>query len=232
MVKVVKKKYQSCGVGQIMAECKCAGRLTCRRRLPVWSRNHPCSPRRHQIVEDLADILPDGCLISEKRGLVPFETDAFIAYRQVPLAVALPETTAQVAAVLKYCSRYGIPVVPRGGRHVPVRRRHPAIGRRGHRPVEDVAHSRYRFCQPHSHGAGGGHQYQYFRSGLGQRLLLCAGSKLAAGLYDRRQYRHEFRRRPLPEIWRHHQQSARREDGAVRRHNNRAGRQGAGCAGL
>ncbi len=70
--------------------------------------------RRHQIVEDLADILPAGCLISEKRRLVPFETDAFIAYRQVPLAVALPETTAQVAAVLKYCSRYGIPVVPRG----------------------------------------------------------------------------------------------------------------------
>ncbi len=70
--------------------------------------------RRDAIVEDLADLLPEGCLISEKRGLVPFETDAFIAYRQVPLAVALPETTAQVAAVLKYCSRYGIPVVPRG----------------------------------------------------------------------------------------------------------------------
>ena len=70
--------------------------------------------RRDQIVEDLADLLPAGGLVSDKRGLVPFETDAFIAYRQVPLAVALPETTAQVAAVLKYCSRYGIPVVPRG----------------------------------------------------------------------------------------------------------------------
>ncbi len=70
--------------------------------------------RRDAIIEDLADILPKGCLVSEKRGLVPFETDAFIAYRQVPLAVALPETTAQVAAVLKYCSRYGIPVIPRG----------------------------------------------------------------------------------------------------------------------
>jgi glycolate oxidase len=32
----------------------------------------------------------------------------------MPLAVALPKTTAQVAAVLKYCHRYGIPVVPRG----------------------------------------------------------------------------------------------------------------------
>jgi len=70
--------------------------------------------RRAAIIEDLADLLPPSCLISETRGLVPFETDAFIAYRQVPLAVALPETTAQVAAVLKYCSRYGIPVVPRG----------------------------------------------------------------------------------------------------------------------
>jgi glycolate oxidase len=70
--------------------------------------------RRDIIVSDLADLLPKGCLVSEPRGLVPFETDAFIAYRNVPLAVALPETTAQVAAVLKYCSRYGIPVVPRG----------------------------------------------------------------------------------------------------------------------
>ncbi len=70
--------------------------------------------RRETIVADLADLLPPGCLVSDARGLVPFETDAFIAYRQLPLAVALPETTAQVAAVLKYCSRYGIPVVPRG----------------------------------------------------------------------------------------------------------------------
>jgi glycolate oxidase len=70
--------------------------------------------RRETIVADLADLLPPGCLVSDVRGLVPFETDAFIAYRRVPLAVALPETTAQVAAVLKYCSRYGIPVVPRG----------------------------------------------------------------------------------------------------------------------
>ncbi|OJF90355.1 FAD-linked oxidase C-terminal domain-containing protein [Pararhizobium antarcticum] len=70
--------------------------------------------RRDIIVADLSDLLPKGCLVSEPRGLVPFETDAFIAYRNVPLAVALPETTAQVAAILKYCSRYDIPVVPRG----------------------------------------------------------------------------------------------------------------------
>ncbi len=70
--------------------------------------------RRSIIIEDLADMLPPECLVHEARELVPFETDAFVAYRRLPLAVVLPKTTAQVSAVLKYCNRYGIPVVPRG----------------------------------------------------------------------------------------------------------------------
>ncbi|WP_377296008.1 FAD-linked oxidase C-terminal domain-containing protein [Rhizobium sp. SGZ-381] len=70
--------------------------------------------RRSVIIADLADLLPPECLVHEVRELVPFETDAFVAYRRLPLAVALPKTTAEVAAVLKYCHRYGIPVVPRG----------------------------------------------------------------------------------------------------------------------
>lgn len=70
--------------------------------------------RRREIVADLLDLLPPGCLVHEPRELVPFETDAFVSYRRLPLAVALPEATAQVAAVLKYCNRYGVPVVPRG----------------------------------------------------------------------------------------------------------------------
>lgn len=69
---------------------------------------------RDRIVSDLADLLPPDCLVHEPRELVPFETDAFVSYRRMPLAVALPKTTAQVAAVLKYCHRYGVPVVPRG----------------------------------------------------------------------------------------------------------------------
>ncbi|MDD1496880.1 FAD-linked oxidase C-terminal domain-containing protein [Agrobacterium sp. CNPSo 3708] len=69
---------------------------------------------RDRIVSDLADLLAPECLVNEPRELMPFETDAFVSYRRMPLAVALPKTTAQVAAVLKYCHRYGIPVVPRG----------------------------------------------------------------------------------------------------------------------
>ncbi|MCU0830791.1 MAG: FAD-binding protein [Rhizobiaceae bacterium] len=70
--------------------------------------------RRRTIIADLADLLPPEGLVHEPRKLVPFETDGFTAYRRVPLAVALPETTAQVAAVLRYCAKMGVPVVPRG----------------------------------------------------------------------------------------------------------------------
>jgi glycolate oxidase len=70
--------------------------------------------RRNEIVADLVDLLPPECLVHEARELVPFETDAFVSYRRIPLAVALPRSTAEVAAVMKYCHKYGIPVVPRG----------------------------------------------------------------------------------------------------------------------
>ncbi|CAN0594177.1 unnamed protein product, partial [Laminaria digitata] len=70
--------------------------------------------RREKIVAQLAELVPADCLISDERELVPFETDGFTAYRRVPLAVVLPETTEQIAAVMKYLSREKVPVVARG----------------------------------------------------------------------------------------------------------------------
>ncbi len=70
--------------------------------------------RRAAILADIGDMLPPDALVTEARELVPFETDAFVSYRRLPLAVALPETTEQVAAIVKYCHREGIPVIPRG----------------------------------------------------------------------------------------------------------------------
>ncbi len=43
-----------------------------------------------------------------------YETDGLTAYRQLPLVVVLPETTAQVSEILRYCHANGIRVVPRG----------------------------------------------------------------------------------------------------------------------
>ncbi|MGV1771449.1 FAD-linked oxidase C-terminal domain-containing protein [Agrobacterium vitis] len=70
--------------------------------------------RRDRIVAELSELLPKERLIHRPRELVPFETDGFLAYRRQPLCVALPETTAQVAAVMQYCHRHKLPVVPRG----------------------------------------------------------------------------------------------------------------------
>ena len=43
-----------------------------------------------------------------------YECDALTVFTRPPLAVALPETEAQVQTVLKTCSGLGIPVTVRG----------------------------------------------------------------------------------------------------------------------
>jgi glycolate oxidase len=70
--------------------------------------------RRDEIVAGLRALLPHDQLIGEPIRLKPYETDGLSAYRQPPLAVALPDTTEQVAAILRYCHQNGVRVVPRG----------------------------------------------------------------------------------------------------------------------
>ena len=70
--------------------------------------------RRDEIVAGLRQLLPPDGVIAEPLRLKPYETDGLSAYRQVPLAVVLPETTAQVATVMEFRHREGVRVVPRG----------------------------------------------------------------------------------------------------------------------
>src|ERR1700735_2496889 len=70
--------------------------------------------RRADIVAALRRIVPGEGVIASEEGMRPYESDGLTAYRQLPMVVALPETTAQVAAVLGYCHGEGIKVVPRG----------------------------------------------------------------------------------------------------------------------
>jgi glycolate oxidase len=70
--------------------------------------------RRRRIVRALRAILPDEAVIATEREMRPYETDGLTAYRQLPLVVVLPETTEEVARVLRYCHDNGIKVVPRG----------------------------------------------------------------------------------------------------------------------
>ncbi len=70
--------------------------------------------RRDEIVAGLGKLVAPSGLISEALRLKPYETDGLPAYRQLPLAVVLPETTEEVAEVLRFCSANGVRVIPRG----------------------------------------------------------------------------------------------------------------------
>src|SRR4249919_3885711 len=70
--------------------------------------------RRDRIVAALRSIVLGEGVIAGEREMRPYETDGLTAYRQLPMVVVLPETTQQVAEVLRYCHDEGIKVVPRG----------------------------------------------------------------------------------------------------------------------
>lgn len=70
--------------------------------------------RRNELVKQLAKLVPEASLITDKEGRRTFETDALTAYRCLPLAVVLPGSTEEVSAILRFCHDNHIKVVPRG----------------------------------------------------------------------------------------------------------------------
>ncbi|HCH57509.1 MAG TPA: FAD-binding oxidoreductase [Rhodospirillaceae bacterium] len=70
--------------------------------------------RRTEIIAALRRIVPGEGVIAEEEELRAYECDGLTAYRQLPMIVVLPETTAQVSEILKYCHGEGIKIVPRG----------------------------------------------------------------------------------------------------------------------
>ncbi|MCA3554965.1 FAD-linked oxidase C-terminal domain-containing protein [Aestuariivirga sp.] len=70
--------------------------------------------RRAGIAAALRRIVPGEGVIEAPVEMRAFETDGLTAYRQMPLVVVLPETVAQVSAILRYAYENAIKVVPRG----------------------------------------------------------------------------------------------------------------------
>ncbi len=70
--------------------------------------------RRAELAHALAGLLPAQCLLLDVEQTAPFECDGLSAFRRIPLAVALPETSAQVREVLRVCHALKLPVVARG----------------------------------------------------------------------------------------------------------------------
>ncbi len=76
--------------------------------------DHEVLARREAIVAKLVVLIGKDAVIDDEDGRRVYETDAFTAYKRMPLAVVLPTTTEDVAKILAYCNREGIKVVPRG----------------------------------------------------------------------------------------------------------------------
>lgn len=70
--------------------------------------------RRDRIIARLEDTLGPDSVISAPEALAAYECDALTAYRCPPLAVCLPRTTEEIAAIMRICSEETVPVVPRG----------------------------------------------------------------------------------------------------------------------
>ena len=70
--------------------------------------------RKDALVARLRAIVPGEGVIADEEALRAYECDGLSAYRAVPLVVVLPETTAEVSAILRLCQEEGVKVVPRG----------------------------------------------------------------------------------------------------------------------
>ena len=70
--------------------------------------------RRAIIIEGLKNRVGMDVLIVDEDGRRAYETDAFTAYRCMPMLVVLPRTTEEVSKILKYCNESDVKVIPRG----------------------------------------------------------------------------------------------------------------------
>ncbi len=70
--------------------------------------------RRAEIVAAMRSIVPGEGVIDDATEMAAYESDGLTAYRQLPMIVVLPETTAQVSRIMRYCNDNNVKVVPRG----------------------------------------------------------------------------------------------------------------------
>jgi glycolate oxidase len=62
----------------------------------------------------LHKVLPARAILSAPEDTRPYECDGLAAYRQLPMIVVLPDSEAQIVAVLGVCRELNVPIVPRG----------------------------------------------------------------------------------------------------------------------
>jgi len=69
---------------------------------------------RKGLLDELRALLPGERLVTSPQDLYAYECDGQTLDRALPLAVAFPETTAEVAAIVKACAAQRVPFLARG----------------------------------------------------------------------------------------------------------------------
>ena len=143
----------------------------------------------------LRDILPaDGLLVSDEERR-PYECDGLTGYRELPLAVAMPDQLDQVEQILSLCDAQGVPVIARGagtglsGGATPRRDALLLSMARFSRIIDVDPVGRTARVEPGVRNLG---------SGCAVRALLCAGPFITDCLHDRWQCCRKFWRGALP----------------------------------
>jgi glycolate oxidase len=67
-----------------------------------------------RFLEALSTAIPRSSVVADPAELVIYESDALVHLRQTPGAVVLPESAAEVQAVVKLCHEHRVPFVARG----------------------------------------------------------------------------------------------------------------------
>jgi glycolate oxidase len=70
--------------------------------------------RQSAVVAALRAVLPKHSVLYHEEDTRPYECDGLTAYRQLPMVVTLPESEAQVLAIIQVCREMQVPIVPRG----------------------------------------------------------------------------------------------------------------------
>ncbi len=74
----------------------------------------PASARISELCDALEAVVGAGFVLREPEELRAFECDALTAYRGLPMIVVLPYTEQQIVDIVKICSQFAVPIVPRG----------------------------------------------------------------------------------------------------------------------
>src|SRR5579872_1629966 len=74
----------------------------------------PKAPMADELERELVAIVGRDAVLTGESELRAYDCDAYAPEKRYPDAVVLPQTTEQVARIVKLCNRLGVPFTPRG----------------------------------------------------------------------------------------------------------------------